>query len=480
MASGVKVTGRGSVAFGFIVCVEAMLWACSARPTPAAAQVPAPRAEADSAECALTPEPGDPVATVGLTDRVDPANAPRPSNDGERLLFRQLYETLVRADCRGRVVPGLAASWRLEPDGRTWMVTLREDARFSDGTDVTAAGVRAAWTRDPTSGELWPHVARLVQSVALAGDRALAITLRSRRVDAPMALAHPDLAIARSVDGSPWSLGTRAARIVLDARAPSAAAHAMTVVRDPLPALRFVVASGDPRDLLDQGVDLLLTRDPAALGYAATLPQFQSLPLPWQRTHVLVTPGRSRSSPSLSEDQRQVLAGDAVRGEARGAHAPFWWQTVPDCNVSPAPPRAQPAPTPRIVYDSGDIAARDLAERLVGLGRVSSPAATAFLDALLPGPPKRVFQRAIGLSAAALALARRQGVDAGYVMVVDSQPLDPCRDLQVLMEGSRWLDPGSMVPLVETRLRAVVQRGRSGVTADWDGGVVIAGASGSR
>ena len=116
----------------------------------------------------------------------------------------------------------------------------------------------------------------------------------------------------------------------------------------------------------------------------------------------------------------------------------------------------------------------------MGLGRVSSPAATAFLDALLPGPPKRVFQRAIGLSAAALALARRQGVDAGYVMVVDSQPLDPCRDLQVLMEGSRWLDPGSMVPLVETRLRAVVQRGRSGVTADWDGGVVIAGASGSR
>ena len=127
------------------------------------------------------------------------------------------------------------------------------------------------------------------------------------------------------------------------------------------------------------------------------------------------------------------------------------------------------------MYDSSDSAARDLAERLVGLGRVSSPAATAFLDALLPGRPRRTFQRATGLSGAALVLARRQGADAGYVTRVDSQPLDPCRALQALLDGSRWLDPETIVPLVETRPRAIVRRGRSGVTAEWDGGVVIAG-----
>jgi hypothetical protein len=254
----------------------------------------------------------------------------------------------------------------------------------------------------------------------------------------------------------------------------------ITVTRDNLSSIRFLVAPGDPRDLLDHGVDLLLTRDPAALDYAATLSQFQSVPLAWQRIHVLLTPGRSRSSPSLSADARQALADDAVRGEARGGRGPFWWQMLPDCDVTLSPPRVQSPPTPRIVYDAGDATARDLAERFVGLVRTSGPAATALLDVLLPDRPKRTYQRATGLTGEALALARRLGSDAGYVVSLDSQPVDPCRDLQSLIDGARWLDPETIVPLVETRLQAIVRRGRSGVTAEWDGGLVIAGVNDPR
>src|SRR5262249_46477804 len=148
--------------------------------------------------------------------------------------------------------------------------------------------------------------------------------------------------------------------------------------------IRFLVAPGDPRDLLDRDIDLLLTRNPVALDYAATLPQFQSVPLPWQRTHVLLTPGRSRPSPSLSPEARQVLADDAVRGEARGAQEPFWWHTVPDCDFAPLQPRSPSSPSPRIVYDANDAGARDLAERLVGLVRATGPAAKTFLDGFLP------------------------------------------------------------------------------------------------
>jgi hypothetical protein len=503
----VKLISRGFVVFGFIVCLQAMTWACSSRtpsgvpvqpqpesppdppspvastpePPPSLPVATPPRREAGSADCALIAEPGEPIATVGLSDRIDPSNAPRPSNESERLLFRQLFETLVHADCDGRVGPGLAASWRLDANGRTWIVTLREDARFSDGTPVTAADVRASWTRNGTGDDLRPHVGRLVQSVALVGDRALAITLRSPRVDTPVALAHPDLAIAKTVADSSWPLGTRSSRIAPEGdTAVARAATVITVARDNLPAIRFLVAPGDPRDLLDQGVDLLLTRDPAALNYAATLRQFRSVPLPWQRTHVLLTPGRSRSAPSLSEEARQVLAGDAVRGEARGARPPFWWQMLPDCEVALSPPRASSSPTPRIVYDASDEAARDLAERFVGLIRASGPAATAFLDALLPDRPRRTYQRATGLTGEALALARRLGTDAGYLMSLDSRPVDPCRDLQVLMDGARWLDPETIVPLVETRLQAIVRRGRSGVTAEWDGGLVITGVNDPR
>src|SRR5262245_51517959 len=165
-----------------------------------------------------------------------------------------------------------------------------------------------------------------------------------------MALAHQDLAVARRVAASPWPVGTRAGWMASDAQRQGSVASVITLTRDGVPVIRFLVAPGDPRDLLDQDIDLLLTRDPAALDYAATLPQFQSVPLAWQRTQVLLTPGRSRPSPSLSPESRQVLADDAVRGEARGALEPLWWHTVSDCEVATLPPRSQSSPIPRIVY----------------------------------------------------------------------------------------------------------------------------------
>jgi Bacterial extracellular solute-binding proteins, family 5 Middle len=449
---------------------------------PPASPAEAPsRPVADIDDCTLIAAPGEPISTVALSDDINPTNAPRPSNESERLLFRQLYETLVRVDCMGRVRSGLAASWRIDGDAHTWIVTLRENPHFSDGTPVTAADVHASWTRDSGGGELRAHVNRLVESVVTVDERTLAIRLRSHRADTPMALAHPDLAVAKSIAGSSWPLGTRSARIARDANTPPLVGKSvMTLTQDDLPAIRFLVAPGDPRDLLDDGVDLLLTRDPATLEYAATLPHLQLVPLAWQRTYVLLTPGRSRSSPSLTEEARQALANDAVRGEARGAQGPFWWETLPDCEVPLPSSQNQSAPTPRVVYEGNDAAARDLAERFVGLVRASSPAATAVLDVLLPDRPRRTFQRATGLTGEALARARRLATDAGYIVPVDSRPLDPCGDLHAMLDSARWLDPETIVPLVETRLQAIVRRGRAGVRAEWDGGLVIAGWHGRR
>jgi hypothetical protein len=80
----------------------------------------------------------------------------------------------------------------------------------------------------------------------------------------------------------------------------------------------------------------------------------------------------------------------------------------------------------------------------------------------------------------ALAVARRGGTDAGYIVSVDRRPLEPCRELQMMVEGARWLDPETIVPLVDTRLRAIVRRERSGAEVEWDGGLLIAGVYGSR
>jgi hypothetical protein len=65
-------------------------------------------------------------------------------------------------------------------------------------------------------------------------------------------------------------------------------------------------------------------------------------------------------------------------------------------------------------------------------------------------------------------------------MSLDRRSLDPCRDIQVLVETAPWLDPQTIAPLVETRLRAIVRRGKSGLSAEWDGGLLIAGAGSPR
>src|SRR5438093_1801423 len=298
MRKTVKVRNRNCLRLAFIVCIAAV-WGCISRtssygvplpqtafrppapvnvpPPPSQPPPPSPTAQfpaESSVDCGLISEPGEPVATVGLGERIDPANAPHPSNESERLLFRQLYETPVRVDCNGRVGPGLAASWRLDANRSTWIVTLRDKARFSDGTPVTAADVVSAWSIGSSGGELRPEVRRLVRAVSALDDQTLEIALRSERGDAPLAplaplaLAHTDLAIARRVPGTLWPLGTRPVRIVPDGATPASSGRSViTLIRLPvdstllekpenLLSVRFIIAPGrDPRDLLDEGVD---------------------------------------------------------------------------------------------------------------------------------------------------------------------------------------------------------------------------------
>jgi peptide/nickel transport system substrate-binding protein len=52
-----------------------------------------------------------------------------------------VYSGLMRALPDGTIVPDLASSYQISPDGTTYTFTLRPDATFQDGTPVTAADV---------------------------------------------------------------------------------------------------------------------------------------------------------------------------------------------------------------------------------------------------------------------------------------------------------------------------------------------------
>ena len=50
-------------------------------------------------------------------------------------------ETLTRVDEQGRVQPWLAMTWESQNRDRRWIISLRPDVKFHDGTQLTAASV---------------------------------------------------------------------------------------------------------------------------------------------------------------------------------------------------------------------------------------------------------------------------------------------------------------------------------------------------
>lgn len=56
----------------------------------------------------------------------------------ESNIFRDLFEGLVVYGPDGRIVPGVAESWQVSDDGRSYTFTLRGDAKWSNGDPVTA------------------------------------------------------------------------------------------------------------------------------------------------------------------------------------------------------------------------------------------------------------------------------------------------------------------------------------------------------
>jgi len=69
------------------------------------------------------------------------------SNDLDALLFEALVRVLPSGTVQGR----LASHWEVSPDGRTYAFTIRPNARWSDGTPVTADDVvfTVRTVRDP-------------------------------------------------------------------------------------------------------------------------------------------------------------------------------------------------------------------------------------------------------------------------------------------------------------------------------------------
>jgi oligopeptide transport system substrate-binding protein len=58
-----------------------------------------------------------------------------------------LFEGLTAHDPKAQIVPGVAKSWEISPDGKRYLFQLRSDARWSNGDPVTAFDFVRSWER---------------------------------------------------------------------------------------------------------------------------------------------------------------------------------------------------------------------------------------------------------------------------------------------------------------------------------------------
>jgi hypothetical protein len=246
------------------------------------------------------------------------------------------------------------------------------------------------------------------------------------------------------------------------------------------------------RDALDGGTDVLITSDATTIAYAAARADFVNLPLPWGREYVLIQP-----APPANVDRDTAraldsdLAADAVRVEARGVDDPQWGEVLAACDTAARPAQVGAPDTPhasaargtvspdgaplvnRIVYTANDAVARALSERLVALANAHDTRLTALAPTLTALQPVR----ASGLDTTQMRALLAAGHDVAYVASIDVTGI--CRDVATVVSDAPWVARDTqglreaITPLIETRARAIVRRGRVGVAVDDAGDVYL-------
>ena len=143
------------------------------------------------------PQQGGTV-TVAIT--ADPPGwDPTASTSQEiaRVVYHNVYEGLVRLDRSGKIVPALAKSWTVSPDGTTLTFQLRSGVTFHDGTPFTPEDVVKTFERakDKTSGHTHPEYYASIDTIVAGPGNTVVFHLSKPNSSLLFNLARPDSVI---------------------------------------------------------------------------------------------------------------------------------------------------------------------------------------------------------------------------------------------------------------------------------------------
>lgn len=91
-----------------------------------------------------------------------------------------LFSGLVDFDQQNRVIPGMAESWEISADGKTYTFHLRHSLKFSDGSPITAQDFVYSWRRlvDPQTASTYNYILDdVINAKAIGSKQAKADSL---------------------------------------------------------------------------------------------------------------------------------------------------------------------------------------------------------------------------------------------------------------------------------------------------------------
>jgi oligopeptide transport system substrate-binding protein len=138
-------------------------------------------------------------------DSLDPQKA---RGAEAQAIVRDLCEGLTTLDHHADAAPGVARSWSVSAEGRTWTFTLRPEARWSNGEPVVAADFVAGLQRlvNPATASAYAQYIDVIANtndivtgkkppqalgVAAPDDSTVVVTLSSPTLYLPALLSHP-------------------------------------------------------------------------------------------------------------------------------------------------------------------------------------------------------------------------------------------------------------------------------------------------
>ncbi|MBI5651143.1 MAG: ABC transporter substrate-binding protein [Chloroflexi bacterium] len=162
-----------------ILCALALITACAPTTTPTNQTIAKP-IEGGTLVRAITSEPA----------ALDPQGA---TSAGLTVVAPYLYDTLIVRDRDNKILPALAETWEVAPDGKTITFKLKSGVTFHDGTPFNADAVQFTFKRFKESGTKSPIYGSIQQiaGIEVVDDLTVRFTFKEPAANFWSTLAMP-------------------------------------------------------------------------------------------------------------------------------------------------------------------------------------------------------------------------------------------------------------------------------------------------